>query len=248
MRRILTAAVLTVLVALGGCGGGPTTADGADPAVSASVTHGIPAGTVANVIDPDSQVEVRNGPALDAAPVGDPLKGRTGYGEKGTPLTLLVLDRTDAWLYVVLPTRPNGSRGWVPASLFTPASVGDDRITVHLGALRMTVQLDGAEYETPVAVGSPQNPTPVTGDVPAFVTDNLDLPPGGDYGTVALGTSLHSDTITEFAGGDGRVGIHGTSDPASIGHAVTHGCVRVPDDFLGVLAKVRPGTPIVVEP
>ncbi len=38
---------------------------------------------------------------------------------------------------------------------------------------------------------------------------------------------MHSDTLTEFAGGPGQVGIHGTNQPAKIGQKASHGCVRL---------------------
>ena len=51
--------------------------------------------------------------------------------------------------------------------------------------------------------------------------------------------------LTEFAGGDGQVGVHGTNDPASIGEAVSHGCIRVPNDVASVLDERLPlGTPV----
>jgi lipoprotein-anchoring transpeptidase ErfK/SrfK len=68
----------------------------------------------------------------------------------------------------------------------------------------------------------------------------------GPYGTFALGLSAHSDRLSEFAGSDAQVGIHGTNDPSSIGRAVSHGCVRVPDDVADVLAQVPLGTPVLV--
>ena len=53
--------------------------------------------------------------------------------------------------------------------------------------------------------------------------------------------------LTEFAGGDGQVGIHGTDDPGSIGNPVSNGCVRVPNDVAVQLAELLPlGTPVVV--
>ena len=53
--------------------------------------------------------------------------------------------------------------------------------------------------------------------------------------------------LTEFAGGDGQIGIHGTNDPASIGHDVSHGCIRVPNQVMEELNRILPlGTPVVV--
>ncbi len=64
------------------------------------------------------------------------------------------------------------------------------------------------------------------------------------YGLFALGLSAHSDTLSEFGTGDAQVGIHGTGDRASIGKAVSHGCVRVTPDVARVLSRVPLGTPV----
>ncbi len=104
---------------------------------------------------------------------------------------------------------------------------------------------DAVVLETPVAVGAPDAPTP-TGTF--AVIDRLQSPdPASPYGPFALGLSAHSDTFSEFAGGDGQIGIHGTDDPSSIGQAVSHGCVRVPNDVVARLAELLPlGTPVIV--
>jgi lipoprotein-anchoring transpeptidase ErfK/SrfK len=79
------------------------------------------------------------------------------------------------------------------------------------------------------------------------VTDKLATGEDGAYGPFALGLSAHSDVLTEFAGGDGQVGIHGTNDPATIGQAVSHGCVRVTNDVITRLeALVSLGTPVTI--
>jgi lipoprotein-anchoring transpeptidase ErfK/SrfK len=53
--------------------------------------------------------------------------------------------------------------------------------------------------------------------------------------------------LRHFAGGPGQLGLHGTNDPSSIGHSVTHGCIRVPNRVITDLARRLPlGTPLVV--
>jgi lipoprotein-anchoring transpeptidase ErfK/SrfK len=43
-------------------------------------------------------------------------------------------------------------------------------------------------------------------------------------------------------------GIHGTPDPALIGHAFSHGCIRLTNwDALDLAAMVRPGVPVTLE-
>jgi lipoprotein-anchoring transpeptidase ErfK/SrfK len=147
----------------------------------------------------------------------------------GAPTTFAVVgDPTgDAtgWLQVVLPTRPNGATGWVPAGSVTVTKT-PFRIFVELGARNLRVERDGTELlAATVAVGTDENPTPLGA---SYITELIDnQAPEGAYGPYAFGLALHSDTLTEFAGGPGQVGIHGTNQPALIGEAVSHGCVRL---------------------
>ena len=44
-------------------------------------------------------------------------------------------------------------------------------------------------------------------------------------------------------------GIHGTNDPSSIGHAVSHGCIRMQNRDVEELASIVPiGTEVVIHP
>ena len=122
----------------------------------------------------------------------------------------------------------------------------DTAVTVDLENRQLSVWRDG-EMQTlrTVAVGSPENPTP-TGTF--FITDKIDTTDDtGAYGPYAFGLSAFSETLTEFAGGDGQIGIHGTNQPDSIGQAVSHGCIRLPNDVIEQLATELPlGTPVVI--
>jgi lipoprotein-anchoring transpeptidase ErfK/SrfK len=165
--------------------------------------------------------------------------------EFGTPTTLLVVDAAPRWVEVQLPIRPNGSTGWVRQAAVELVA-GDHRVEVDLADRVLTVfEGDAVVLETPVAVGAPDAPTP-TGTF--SIVDVLQSPdPASAYGPFALGLSAHSDTFSEFAGGDGQIGIHGTDDPSSIGEAVSHGCIRVPNDVVARLAELLPlGTPVTV--
>ena len=94
-------------------------------------------------------------------------------------------------------------------------------------------------------MGAADAPTP-TGAF--YVIDKLATgDPDDTYGPFAFGLSAHSDVLTDFAGGDGQVGIHGTNDPGSIGEAVSHGCIRVPNDVAVVLEeRLHLGTPVTI--
>ena len=188
-----------------------------------------------------ADVEVFDGPELAA-----PSYVLGAATMLGSPRVFLVeTGPVDGWVEVSLPIRPNGSTGWVRAGALDLA-VLDYTLFVDLSDRRLRLeQGDEVLLETDVAVGSPHNPTP-TGSY--FVTDIVALAdPGGPWGPFALGLSAFSDTITEFNGGDGIIGIHGTNRPASIGEPVSLGCVRVPNEIAAQLAElVKLGTPVEI--
>ncbi len=182
---------------------------------------------------------------LDAPRAGAPARELAGVSDFGFRRTFLVLGEDGEFLKVLLPERPNGSTGWVRAADVAVEHVDHEiRIDLTARTLRWT-ENGNAVLETPIAVGSKQYPTP-TGRF--FVTDLLDTgESGGAYGPYAVGLSAHSDVLTEFGGGDGQVGIHGTNDPSSIGRPVSHGCVRVANDIIARLATTVPiGTQVTI--
>jgi lipoprotein-anchoring transpeptidase ErfK/SrfK len=164
----------------------------------------------------------------------------------GTTTVLTVLEGPrDGWARVMLPTRPNGSAGWVRAdgmSMF----VVEGSLSIDLSDRSLTYRVGDSEVlTTDVGVGSNRHPTP-TGRF--FVTDSVTMAdPGSTWGPHALGLSARSDTITEYNGGDGIIGIHGTNSPWSIGQASSLGCVRVANDVITMLHQmVRLGTPVEI--
>jgi lipoprotein-anchoring transpeptidase ErfK/SrfK len=82
-----------------------------------------------------------------------------------------------------------------------------------------------------------------------FVTDAVRITnPNGPWGPYAFGLSARSDTVTEFNGGDGIIGIHGTNRPNSIGEAQSLGCVRLPNDVMLELAELLSvGSPVTIK-
>jgi lipoprotein-anchoring transpeptidase ErfK/SrfK len=71
--------------------------------------------------------------------------------------------------------------------------------------------------------------------------------PNSPWGPHALGLSGRSDSISEYNGGDGIIGIHGTNRPASIGEAASLGCVRLPNDVITLIHQMVPiGTPVEI--
>lgn len=164
----------------------------------------------------------------------------------GTTTVLgVVTGPNDGWVEVMLPVRPNGSTGWVETDHLS-FYIADGEIVVDLSARRLTYLVDGVEVlGTDVGVGSDYNATP-TGTY--FVTDSVTITdPTSPWGPHALGLSARSDSITEFNGGDGIIGIHGTNNPGSIGDNISLGCIRLPNDVIAALHEMVPiGTRVTI--
>lgn len=157
----------------------------------------------------------------------------------------LVRGRDGSWIQVLLPERPNGSTGWVRAADVRLVPVRY-RIVVELGAHRITVyDADTVLLQEPVAVGTPETPTPPG---TYYLRVLLQAPdPTTVYGPYAYGLSGHSDVLTSFSGGDGELGIHGNNDASVLGTNVTHGCVRMSNDGITRLSRILPlGTPVEI--
>jgi lipoprotein-anchoring transpeptidase ErfK/SrfK len=187
----------------------------------------------------DHPVDIHPAPGAAAA------QTLTATTEFGSPRALLVVQDLGDWLEVALPERPNGSTGWVRRTDVELREV-DEAIDIDLASRTLTLREAGEiVLTTPVAVGTTEAPTP-TGAF--YVVDKLTTgDPAGPYGLFALGLSAHSNVLTDFAGGDGQVGIHGTNDPTSIGQAVSHGCIRVPNEVSQTLNDlVDLGTPVTI--
>jgi len=165
----------------------------------------------------------------------------------GTPQAYLVLDGPiDNWTLLALPGRPNGATAWAKTDDLR-FEIVDQQITVDLSDRNLTFVSGGEELiNATVAVGSNSNPTPVGR---FFVTDVVQLSnPNSAWGPFAVGLSGRSDTITEFNGGDGIIGIHGTNRPNTIGQPVSLGCVRLDNESITLLANtIRLGVPVRIE-
>jgi lipoprotein-anchoring transpeptidase ErfK/SrfK len=146
---------------------------------------------------------------------------------------------------VRLPIRPDGSTGRVErrqVRLFTD----DWQLIVTPAAHSLQVLRAGRVVETvPIGVGRGVSPTPVGS---YYITELLRPPdPAGSYGPYAFGLSAYSPTLPDFAGGTGQIGLHGTDDPAGLGHDVSHGCIRVDNAVISRLAQELPlGTPVEI--
>ncbi|KQX64390.1 hypothetical protein ASD06_09405 [Angustibacter sp. Root456] len=161
----------------------------------------------------------------------------------GVPLTFRVVAARGGWLQVQLPQRPNGSTGWVVAadvrltrvSYRLVVSTEDNTLTLFDGGVRV------ARYT--VATGTGGTPTPHG----SFYLTELLSPTNHGYGPFAFGLSAFSEALSSFGGGPGQIGLHGTDDSSSIGHSVSHGCIRMTNRDITALAHLLPlGTPITI--
>ena len=146
------------------------------------------------------------------------------------------IDPSADWVNVLLPIRPNGSDGWVRRSDVT-LTANQFHIEVRLGAHQIRV-FDGAErvMQAPIGVGTSNTPTPGG----AFYIRSLIASTDPAYGTYAFGLSGFSEVHDTFNGGPGDIGIHGTSDPGTIGTDVSNGCIRLEDGNVIRLAGLLP--------
>jgi L,D-transpeptidase catalytic domain len=166
----------------------------------------------------------------------------------GTIFAVLAVQRdarcAAAWYRVQLPTRPNGSKGWVAASAVRLYKV-HSRIDVNLTKRHLRAYHDGKKVlDADVTVGAPETPTPVG----RFYVDErfvLDTP-NGPFGTAVLGISAHSEVLRDWAQG-GPIALHGTNEPYLLGVAASHGCIRLANDEMRRLFPLAPaGTPVTI--
>ncbi len=98
-------------------------------------------------------------------------------------------------------------------------------IAVDTAKRTLTLYNNGAIQKTySVAVGKPSTPTPKG----VFTIKNKTPNPGGPYGSRWMGLTAPS------------IGIHGTNEPASIGNAVSHGCIRMYNNDVIELYNIVP--------
>lgn len=147
------------------------------------------------------------------------------------------------WYKVRLTTRPNDAAGWVPAEAVQVKKT-PWRVVVHLNSRTMDLLKKGKRVGTfTVAIGTPANPTPTGRFAVSEVVKQRN--PGGFFGTYIITLTAHSENLSEFDGGDGRVALHGTNRPALLGQAVSHGCVRLDNGVATRLGRnVPPGSPV----
>ncbi|MGD0704476.1 MAG: L,D-transpeptidase family protein [Trebonia sp.] len=178
-----------------------------------------------------------------ARPGGPPVAALPAT-QLGSPTWVPVVQSQPEWDLVLLPARPNRSTGWIylgGGGLRTAYS--PYQVQINLATRRLTILDDGHDLGSwTVADGAASTPTP-TGRT--FLPASL-APRQPTYSPLILPLGAHSDSLTSYGGGPGTVALHGWPDPAVFGHAVSHGCVRVPSAALRVLSLIPLGSAVTI--
>jgi lipoprotein-anchoring transpeptidase ErfK/SrfK len=252
--------VATLVLLLTACGGGAKSPRSETPSQSyraapLGVRGGLSATCAAQAsfsprLDRSYAAILRHAATAYSYPGGRALSSFARIDQNGYPTVLGVVGAKPAsgcrpsWYHVQLPVRPNGRTGWVPARALRiyPLAM---RVVVRLAARRLVVYRSGrAVFHARVGVGSPETPTPLGS---YYVNERFLLDsPSGPFGVAALGISAHSGVLKDWVQG-GPIALHGTDDPASIGRAATHGCIRLLNaDMRRLFAIVPAGTPVSI--
>jgi hypothetical protein len=190
-----------------------------------------------------AKAKIRTAPRTSSGAVG-----RLRYlTEDGVAEVYLVLDGVvdrsgRRWLHIRVPKRPNGRTGWVPESSLGRLHTVRTRLIVDRRALRASLYRNGKRiWNAGIGIGKSATPTP-SGNF--WIRERLrGLGDSTAYGPWAFGTSAYSN-LSDWPGG-GVVGIHGTNQPGLIPGRPSHGCVRVRNDKIRLLARLMPvGTPV----
>lgn len=153
------------------------------------------------------------------------------------------------WVRIGIPGRPNGRRGWVRAGDL--GYIHESIQVLRISRRNLTAKLwrKGPSgrmkiiFRARVGLGARSTPTPRGRFWIRQKIKNL----GGSpiYGPLAFGTSAYS-VLSEWPGG-GVIGIHGTDEPELLPGRVSHGCVRMKNGKIRVLArKLKIGTPLEI--
>jgi hypothetical protein len=202
----------------------PGRAAGSAPAAGISPVRATPA--LDTSTDRGSLIDAISDPvALRDAPGGRVVGRMAASTQFGSPRVVPVVRAVPGWLGVIVGELHNNRLGWIPARGAQLARVSYS-ILVRTRSHTLTVFKDGRVLRTmPAAVGRPDLATPAG----RFgVTDKLQFhPASAAYGCCALALSAHQYQLAPDWTGQNLVAIHSTPDEASVGHAVSHGCVRV---------------------
>jgi hypothetical protein len=182
---------------------------------------------------------------LFRSPGGRRLARLRGETEWKSPRVFGVTSREGDWLAVQAPELPNGAVGWLRAQ---DARLDCTIWSMHadLSERRLVVRRNGQDVRAfDTAIGRRGNNTP---EGRFSVTDKLRVSDrSSPYGCCVLALTGHQTRLPESWPGGDRLAVHSTRDEASIGRAVTLGCLRVTRRQAKWLIETIPlGAPIFI--
>jgi L,D-transpeptidase catalytic domain len=218
----------------------------ADPATlplstTYTVVEGAPLDPGPMVATDGAVVHPRREVVVYTAPGGEPIArlGPQQLGDTWVP----VIAQQPGWVQVLLPSRPNGSTGWLTDTALDRA-VTPYLIRVHLRSLNMELFKGGQRLgDWTVGIGKLSAPTP-TGRT--FLMGSFS-DTAQKYSPVILPLGTHSPTLDSFGGGPGTVAIHTWPTVDVFGTRSSDGCIRVPKDALSQLIQVPLGTLVLID-
>jgi lipoprotein-anchoring transpeptidase ErfK/SrfK len=202
---------------------------------------GAPADPRPAAATPGAVVHPNKATPVFAAPGGKPIA--KVKPEQLGDTWLPVIARKVGWVQVLLPSKPNGSTGWLPEAGLRKAAT-PYLVSVHLKSMKLQLFRDGSRVGSwSIGIGKPDTPTP-TGRtfLLGSITDEKQK-----FSPVILPLGAHSKTLDSFGGGPGTVAIHTWPSTNVLGTATSHGCIRVPQEALDELTKVPLGTLVLVD-
>jgi L,D-transpeptidase catalytic domain len=176
-------------------------------------------------------------------PGGPPL-ALLPVAELKNPTWAPVVESRPGWDRILLPNRPNRSTGWIYiGGGGLQFGYSPYRIEIDLDHYRMTVfDANRSLGRWKVAIGAKDTRTP-TGRT--YLLASL-APHPATYSPIILPLGTHSNSLSTFGGGPGTVALHGWPETAVFGHAVSHGCVRVPAAALHILSGIPLGSSVLI--
>jgi lipoprotein-anchoring transpeptidase ErfK/SrfK len=188
------------------------------------------------------------------APGAVPLQPQSG-SELKTPGTanFVSQDVLDVVSKISVTTAPNlPGLGYPDRFLPAPDLLATIRLVLKLGERRVYVyQKDQVQASFPVGIGRAGWETP-TGSYQVIQMQHDPIwqhPFTGELVPPGLENPLGARWIGFWTDGTNFIGFHGTPNEESVGHPVSHGCVRMYNrDVVKLFEMVRIGTPVSVVP
>jgi L,D-transpeptidase ErfK/SrfK len=131
--------------------------------------------------------------------------------------------------------------------------LSEERIVVHLSQFRVFLIRDGKRvFSAPIAIGMPGHATPTgTYEIISKIKNPTWVPPNSPWaaGLEPIPPGVNNPLGTRWIGTSApNIGFHATPADYSVGHAASHGCMRMHRaDVERLYDLVRVGTPVDIE-